>query len=51
VVRFVEEQLVDKLKEIEAKERASKLGDKDKTNFIIFLKEPVRLNLISPKDA
>lgn len=44
-------QLKDQLKEVEAKERVSKLGDSDKTKFIILLKEPVRLNLISPKDA
>jgi hypothetical protein len=44
-------QLKDQLKEVEAKERASKLEDTDKTKFIILLKEPVRLNLISPKEA
>jgi hypothetical protein len=44
-------QLKDQLKEVEAKERVSKLGDSDKTKFIILLKEPVRLNLISPKEA
>ena len=33
------------------KERASKLEDSDKTKFIVSLKEPVRLDLISPKDA
>jgi hypothetical protein len=41
----------EKLKEIEAKERASGVGDNDKTEFHIFLKEPVRLDLISPKQA
>jgi len=40
-----------RIKEVEAKERASKLGESDKTKFIILLKEPVRLNLISPEDA
>ena len=44
-------QLKEQLKEVEAKARASKLGDSDKTKFIILLKEPVKLNLISPKDA
>lgn len=44
-------QLYQQKKDFEAKERASKLGDSDKTKFIILLKEPVRLNLISPKDA
>ena len=36
---------------IDAKERASKLEDSDKNKFIVSLKEPVRLNLISPQDA
>jgi hypothetical protein len=44
-------QLKEKLGEVEAKERASQLGDSDKTKFIVLLKEPVRLDLISPKDA
>ncbi len=44
-------QLKEQLREIEIKERASKLGDSDKTKFIVSLKEPVRLNLITPKDA
>ncbi|TVP62114.1 MAG: hypothetical protein EA343_12100 [Nodularia sp. (in: Bacteria)] len=44
-------QLEEQLKEVKAKERASKLGDTDKTKFILSLEEPVRLNLISPKDA
>ncbi len=43
--------LKEDLREVEAKERGAKLGDSDKTKFIISLKEPVRLNLISPKDA
>jgi hypothetical protein len=37
--------------DVEAKERGSKLEDSDKTKFIVSLKEPVRLNLISPKNA
>lgn len=44
-------QLYEQKKDFEAKERASKLGDNDKTKFIILLKEPVRLNLIIPQDA
>ncbi|MBD2040526.1 hypothetical protein [Microcoleus sp. FACHB-672] len=44
-------QLKKQLMEMEAKERASKLEDSDKTKFILLLKEPVRLDLISPKDA
>jgi len=44
-------QLYEQKKEFEAKERASKLEVTDKTEFIFLLKEPVRLNLISPKEA
>jgi len=44
-------QLKELLREVEAKERASKLEDSDKTKFIVSLKEPVRLDLISPQDA
>lgn len=44
-------KLKEDLREVEAKERVSKLGDSDKTKFIVSLKEPVTLNLISPKDA
>ncbi len=43
--------LKEQLRDIEAKERASNLQDSDKTKFIVSLKEPVRLDLISPKDA
>lgn len=44
-------KLKEDLREVEAKERVDKLGDSDKTKFIVSLKEPVTLNLISPKDA
>ena len=44
-------RLKEQLTDVEAKERGSKLEDSDKTKFIVSLKEPVRLNLISPKDA
>lgn len=43
--------LEEQLKDIEAKEKAYNLKDSDKTKFIVSLKEPVRLDLISPKDA
>jgi|JI7StandDraft_1071085.scaffolds.fasta_scaffold86263_2 hypothetical protein len=45
------DQLKEQLREVETKERASKLGDLDKTKFMVSLKEPVRLNLMSPKEA
>jgi len=45
------QQLKEQLREVETKERASKLGESDKTKFIVSLKEPVRLNLITPKEA
>ncbi|MEG4045548.1 hypothetical protein [Microcoleus sp. Pol17_C1] len=45
------QQLKEQLREVEIKERASKLGESDKTKFIVSLKEPVRLNLITPQDA
>ena len=41
----------DRLKDIEAKERKDNLQDIDKTNFYIFLKEPLELSLISSEDA
>ncbi|MEG4290323.1 hypothetical protein Q5692_17455 [Microcoleus sp. C2C3] len=44
-------QLKEQLREVETKERASKLGESDKTKFIVSLKEPIELNLISPQDA
>jgi hypothetical protein len=44
-------QLKEQLREVEAKERASKLEDSDKTKFIVSLKEPVKLDLITPQDA
>ncbi|MEG5031735.1 hypothetical protein [Microcoleus sp. AT3-D2] len=45
------QQLKEQLREVEAKERASKVRDSDKTKFIVSLKEPVRLNLITPQRA
>lgn len=44
-------QYKDQLRELEAKEKASTLTDNDKTKFIILLKDPIRLNLISPEKA
>jgi len=44
-------RLKEQLTDIEAKEKAYNLKDSDKTKFIVSLKEPVRLDLISPKDA
>jgi hypothetical protein len=40
-----------RLTELERKERASGLTNQDKTNFYSFLKEPLKLDLISPNDA
>lgn len=45
------QQLQDQLREIERKEKASNLQDEDKTQFIIFLEEPLKCDLISAKDA
>jgi len=47
ILKRLQEQKI----EIEAKERGSNVGDSDKTNFILLLKEPIRLDLISPEDA
>ncbi|MGK7893783.1 MAG: hypothetical protein AB4372_09195 [Xenococcus sp. (in: cyanobacteria)] len=44
-------QLKDLLREVEAKERASNIGENEKNKFIILLKEPIRLNLITPEKA
>ena len=44
-------QLKDLLREIETKEKASKVNEKDKNKFIILLKEPIRLNLLTPEKA
>ena len=43
--------LRQQLKEVEANERARGIGENDKNKFIIFLKEPLKLNLITPEDA
>ncbi|MFM8004604.1 MAG: hypothetical protein ACKO86_06585, partial [Dolichospermum sp.] len=44
-------QLKEKLREMETEERKSTIGDNDKNKFYSFLKEPLKLNLISPEDA
>ncbi|MBW4421694.1 MAG: hypothetical protein KME13_21140 [Myxacorys californica WJT36-NPBG1] len=41
----------DKLKDVQAKERRSEVKQQDITAFYVFLKEPLRLNLISAEDA
>lgn len=45
------EDLRQQLRDVEAKERAYQLGESDKTQFIVSLKKPIELNLISPEDA
>lgn len=40
-----------RLKELERKEQTSGLTNQDKTNFYSFLKEPIKLGLLSPDDA
>ncbi len=44
-------QLKDLLREIEIKERASNISDSDKNKFYILLKEPIRLDLLTPEKA
>ncbi|MFN6513183.1 MAG: hypothetical protein RMY29_001610 [Nostoc sp. CreGUA01] len=44
-------QLRDQLQEIEAKERQFDISEKDKTQLYSFLKEPLKLDLISAEDA
>ena len=47
----IRKQLEERLREIEAKERKASLGEVDKTEFITFLEEPLKANLISAEDA
>ncbi|MBD2385236.1 hypothetical protein [Cylindrospermum sp. FACHB-282] len=44
-------ELKERLRETEAKERQSNFDEGDKTKFHLFLKEPLKDNLISPDDA
>lgn len=39
-------QLKDQLREVEAKERASKIKESDKSKLIVLLKEPIKYDLI-----
>jgi len=41
----------DRLKEVEAKDRQNTLSDSDKSQFYLVLEEPLKLDLIDPKDA
>lgn len=43
--------LKDRMCEIEAKQRASSIGENDRTQFHIFLKQPLQFGLISADDA
>jgi len=44
-------QYRERLKDIEAKERSAKLNEDDKTQFYLFLKEPLKHGLLSVEDA
>lgn len=44
-------QLKDLLKEVETKEQASNVDESDKNKFIILLKEPIKLDLLTPEKA
>ncbi|MBS3029951.1 MAG: hypothetical protein HCA25_23605 [Dolichospermum sp. DET50] len=44
-------QWKDKLREIETEEKKSTISHKDKTDFYSFLKEPLKLDLITAEDA
>jgi hypothetical protein len=44
-------QLKDQLREVEAKERSSKIKESDKSKLIVMLKEPIKYDLISPEKA
>ena len=44
-------QLKDLLREVEVKERASNVGDRDKNKFYSLLKEPIKLDLLTPDKA
>lgn len=50
-LRQIRIRFEEALKDIEEKERSNSLTDQDKTNFILFLEEPLRLKLISGSDA
>ena len=44
-------QLEDLLKEMEDNDRISNIDDNDKNNFYVLLKEPMKLNLLTPEKA
>ena len=44
-------QLKDLLREVETKERVSNVSDRDKNQFYILLKEPIKLDLLTPEKA
>ena len=44
-------QLKDLLREVETKEQVSNISENDKNKFILLLKEPIKLNLLSPEKA
>lgn len=44
-------ELKERLRETEAKDRQSNFDERDRTKFHSFLKEPLKHNLISPDDA
>ncbi|MBH8572939.1 hypothetical protein I8752_07890 [Nostocaceae cyanobacterium CENA369] len=41
----------EKLREVEAKDKRSEVKEHDITDFYVFLKEPLKLNLLSAEDA
>lgn len=47
----IKQKLKDKLKEIEVEEQKSNLTEENKNSFIIFLKEPLQLDLITAEQA
>lgn len=47
----IKQKLQDRLKEIETKEQKAKLTEENKNSFIIFLKEPLELDLITAEQA
>lgn len=44
-------QMEDELRGIKAKERRDNISKEDKIKFHLFLEEPIRFDLITPKDA
>ncbi|MEM8719735.1 MAG: hypothetical protein AAGE84_10560 [Cyanobacteria bacterium P01_G01_bin.39] len=44
-------QLKDLLRKVEAKEQVDNVGDSDKNKFYMLLKEPIKLDLLTPEKA